>query len=333
MNASSKANKYHWASLQEAGTLTGLRFLFLLYRIFGKRFYSIVMYPVALYFVLCNGVARRASQQYLHYHWQAHSECWKRKPNLLNSIAHFKCFAETILDKGLAWCIEMSEDEFVIDDFSIIETLMADTRGQLIIGTHFGNLEYCRGFMQRYKQKIINILVYDKHSANFVEIMQRLNPDSRINIFQVDEFDVPTILLLKQKIDQGEWVFIAGDRVPLSGLEHTISVEFLNHKAPLPMGPYLLAKALACPVKLMFGYRHPGLGDKKVYFEVVPFADKISFSRTDRETILGDYAQQFASHLERHCQQAPYQWFNFYSFWSTTKKVKNSLPTTAKEGV
>lgn len=314
----------HWASIQEVGTLAGLRFLFLLYRIFGKSVYSLVMYPVALYFVLFKSNARRASQQFLLFHWKKNPKFWKKKPSLLNSVIHFKQFAETILDKSLGWISDISEDEFVIHDFSIIETLMKDSRGQLIIGSHFGNLEYCRGFMQRYKEKHINILVYDRHSANYVELMQRLNPDSRVNIFQVDEFDVPTILRLKTKIDNGEWVFIAGDRIPLAGLEHTVEVNFLDKKANLPIGPYLLAKALACPVKLMFGYRHPNLASNKVCFEVVPFTDRVEFSRKDRQQKLSDYAQQFIAHLERHSLQAPYQWFNFYNFWVENQRVDNS---------
>lgn len=324
--SSAALNRQHWASIQEVGTLTGLRFLFLLYRLFGKRFYSLLMYPVALYFVLFNGASRRASQQFLGLHYQKQPEFWVGPPTLWSSVIHFKHFAETILDKGLAWYSEMTEDEFVIEDFSIIEELMADKRGQLVIGTHFGNLEYCRGFMQRYKEKIINILVYDKHSANFVQIMQKLNPDSRVNVFQVDEFDVPTILLLKQKIDEGEWVFIAGDRIPLAGLQHTIEVDFLGEKAPLPMGPYLLAKALACPVKLMYGYRHPKLDKNKVFFEVVPFCDAITFTRKDRKEKLQSYAQEFAFHLERHCLQAPYQWFNFYNFWEPAKLADKVEP-------
>ncbi|MFT6389582.1 MAG: putative LPLAT superfamily acyltransferase [Cellvibrionaceae bacterium] len=320
--SSALVNKQHWASLQEAGTLTGLRFLFLLYRLFGKGFYSLLMYPVAFYFLLFNAESRRASQFFLKLHWQVNPGFWVKKPSFFNSVIHFKQFAETILDKALAWSSEITEDEFVVEDFSIIEELMADKRGQLVIGTHFGNLEYCRGFMQRYKEKIINILVYDKHSANFVQVMQKLNSDSRVNIFQVDEFDVATILLLKQKIDKGEWVFIAGDRIPLGGLQRTIEVDFLGKKAPLPIGPYLLAKALECPVKLMFGYRHPKLGKDKVCFEVVPFAEAIHFSRKSRQQALHVYAQEFASNLERHSLQAPYQWFNFYDFWGDSQRVE-----------
>ena len=313
-------DKQHWASLQEAGTYTGLRFLFFLHRYLGRGFFSLLMYPVACYFVLCKPFARRASQRFLRYHWQHCPDYWARQPNWLHCILHFKHFAEAILDKALAWSADINHDDFIIERPELIESLMADHRGQLIIGTHFGNLEYCRGFMQRYRNKVINILVYDKHSANFVKIMQTLNADSRMNIFQVDEFDVPTILRLKQKIAQGEWVFIAGDRIPLEGLQHTVQANFLGHSAPLPMGPYLLAKTLECPVKLMFGYRHPRYGAEKIYFEVVPFAEQISFGRRDRAEKMQGYAQAFADHLQRHCEQAPYQWFNFYDFWGCGDK-------------
>ena len=317
MQSNTIHNEQHWSSFREAGTLLGMRFLFLLHRCLGRRVFSIVMYPVALYFLACRPVARRSSLHFLRTHWESNPGFWRSKPGYWQVMMHIKHFAETILDKVLAWSSEIAEDNFVIEDFSVIEKLMTDPRGQLIIGTHFGNLEYCRGFMQRYKSKTINILIYDKHSANFVEIMQRVNPDSRINVFQVDEFDVATILLLKSKVNRGEWVFIAGDRIPLTGLQRTISVDFLGRKAPLPMGPYLLAKALACPVNLMFGYRHPKLPANKVYFEVFPFTEKLTLSRANREQQLQRYAQDFANRLQKHCAQAPYQWFNFYDFWTS----------------
>jgi predicted LPLAT superfamily acyltransferase len=311
----SDRNVDHWATLKESGTYSGLRFLFFLNNVLGRKVYSLIVYPVALYFVIFNAKSRRASQQYLLLHWHKNSQALKNKPNLRNSVIHFKYFAEAVLDKALAWSSDIPEDTFVAVDPSCIDEMMADKRGQLIIGSHFGNLEYCRGFMQRYKDKIINILVYDKHSANFVQIMQKINPDSRINIFQVDEFDIATILLLKQKTDAGEWVFIAGDRIPLAGVEHTVEVSFLDKAARLPIGPYLLAKALACPVKLMFGYRHPDLPENKICFDVVKFTERLSFTRKNRDEVMQQFAQQFISVLERHCLQAPYQWFNFYDFW------------------
>lgn len=168
--------------------------------------------------------------------------------------------------------------------------------------------------MHRYRSKVINILLYDKHAGNFVKMMQKQNDESRLNVFQVDEFDMTTIMQLKQKIDAGEWVFIAGDRIPLSGVERTVEVEFLDQKAPLPIGPYMLAKALACPVNYMFAYRHKP-AQNKVVFDVTPVCEKLVISRKNREHDIAQYAQLFSDKLEGHCHNAPYQWFNFYNFW------------------
>lgn len=304
----------HWSQTREAGTMAAMRLVFFIYRLCGRKVFSIIMYPVALYFVLCRKEQREASLQYLTAHYRFKPEIWQSKTGYRHVLLHFKTFAEVILDKMLGWLDEISEKDFVLSSPENIEALHNDDRGQLIIGSHFGNLEFCRGFMHRYRSKVINILVYDKHAGNFVKMMQDENNESRLNVFQADEFDVTTIMMLKEKIDAGEWVFIAGDRVPLSGLERTVDVQFLGENAPLPIGPYMLAKALACPVKLMFAYRCEA-SDNKVLFDVAPLCDKLQINRKTRQQDLQHYAQQFASKLEEHCLNAPYQWFNFYDFW------------------
>ena len=308
------SSQQHWSQMKEAGTLTGMRFVYLLYRVFGRWVFSLIMYPVALYFVVSRPAQRRASRQYLQANYRRDPQRWRRKPTTFHVLLHFKSFAEVILDKLLGWLDEISEKDFVLTSPTLIDALMEDKRGQLIIGSHFGNLEFCRGFMHRYRSKVINILLYDKHAGNFVKMMQKQNDESRLNVFQVDEFDVTTIMMLKEKIDAGEWVFIAGDRVPLSGLERTVEVDFLGQKAPLPIGPYMLAKALACPVKLMFAYRYKPQNNK-ILFDVKPLCDKLELSRKHRNQDLQHYAQQFADKLEEHSLKAPYQWFNFYDFW------------------
>jgi predicted LPLAT superfamily acyltransferase len=307
----------HWSGFREAGTLLGMRFLLFLNKYCGRYFFSIAMYPVAAYFVLFRRCARQSSLAYLSRLHAFYPQCLSGKPNYWMVLQHFKTFAEAILDKLLAWFAEIGEDAFVLIDAGAVDQLMKDERGQLIIGSHFGNLEFCRGFMQRHREKTINILIYDKHAANFVRLMEDVNVDSRVNVFQVDEFDIAIILLLKDKIDKGEWIFIAGDRIPLAGLQRTVSANFLGQSAPFPIGPYVLAKALGCPVKLMFGYHHPALLRTQIYFEVISFADRVVFSRQDRDRQIAGYAQVFATALQERCVQSPYQWFNFYNFWSS----------------
>ncbi|MCW8108910.1 hypothetical protein OPS25_10440 [Alteromonas ponticola] len=324
-------NPQHWSHIKEAGTLTGMRLIYWLYRLFGRWFFSLIMYPVALYFVMTKPTQRQASRQFLKAHYKIAPHRWRMPPNNLHVLMHFKSFAEVILDKVLGWLIKIDESDFVLTSPQTVDTLLADPRGQLIIGSHFGNLEFCRGFMHRYRSKVINILLYDKHAGNFVKMMQKQNDESRLNVYQVDEFDMTTILTLKEKIAAGEWVFIAGDRIPLSGVERTVEVDFLGDKAPLPIGPYMLAKALACPVNYMFAYRYPAAGNK-VLFDVMPMGDKVAISRKNREADIRYYAQQFADKLHEHCLKAPYQWFNFYNFWQPLKQDNDALDNTRERG-
>ena len=301
----------HWSTLKEAGTLKGLFFLLWVHRIFGRKIFSFVIVFVSLYFFLFLPRARKSSLEYLKKHYRYFPKVWKKKPGKLQALIHIYSFGQAILDKLLAWSAALDESEFDISDRNALDTFMKQKNGQLIIGSHIGNLEYCRGFVERYKNKTINALVYDQHSANFVNAMQKLNSSSRMHVYQVSNLDIPTMLQLKSKIENGEWLFIAGDRIPLTGEQRTVSVDFLGAKANLPIGPYMLGKLLQCEVQLMFSYRK----NKKVVFERIPFAAQITLPRGQSDRALIEYAQQFAHALEKQVEQAPYQWFNFYPYW------------------
>jgi len=312
----SQAPARHWSSIKEAGTLLGLKFLWLMHRIFGRGMVSFMLLPTVAYFVVFRPATRRSSENFLQTHYQKFPAFWTKKPGLKNVARHFWEFAETVVDKLLSWFIDIDAEQFDIQDPEYIEQAMADPRGRLIIGSHFGNLEYCRGFVHRYRERVINILIHDKHSENYNALMRQLNPESRINIFQVSEFDVSNMLRIKAKIDAGEWIFIAGDRSPPSGPQRTVAVEFIGQTSYMPIGPYMLAHALACPVDLLFTYCDYGSKDKSIKVELTSFAERIQLNRKHREQQLQEYTQRYAKVLESHCEIAPYQWFNFYDFWA-----------------
>lgn len=108
----------------------------------------------------------------------------------------------------------------------------------------------------------------------------------------------------------GEWVVIAADRVPVHG-GRTVEVTFLGDRAPLPIGPYVMASLFACPVYLMFVLRRGGRNH--AYFE--RFAERVTLPRASRDAALAAYAQNYAERLEHYLRLEPLQWFNYYPFW------------------
>jgi predicted LPLAT superfamily acyltransferase len=50
-----------------------------------------------------------------------------------------------------------------------------------------------------------------------------------------------------------------------------------------------------------------------IHFE--HFADEIVLNREHRAQEIQSWMQRYVARLEHHARRAPYNWFNFYSFW------------------
>ena len=108
-----------------------------------------------------------------------------------------------------------------------------------------------------------------------------------------------------------EFVAIAGDRIPVSANPRVAWAQFFGAPAPFPVGPYVMASLLQCPVYLIFTFRRGRASE--IHFEL--FRESVHLPRTERERALATLAADYAARLEHYCRQAPLQWFNFYQFW------------------
>ncbi len=143
-------------------------------------------------------------------------------------------------------------------------------------------------------------------------MLAQLDARSQLNLMQVTDMSPATAMVLADKVAQGEFVVIAGDRVPVSPNPRVARASFMGRVAPFPVGPYVLASLLRCPVYLMFSRRTAS--GAQVSFEF--FRDLIELPRNQRAQRLDELAAGYAARLEFHCLQAPFQWFNFYDFWA-----------------
>ncbi len=108
-------------------------------------------------------------------------------------------------------------------------------RGQLLVGSHLGNLEVCRALGELGRQVRMNVLVHTRHAERFNRLLGEAGA-SHLRLIQVSELDPAVMLQLSQRLDDGEWLAIAGDRVPLHGGRVT-EASFLGHPAAFPQGP------------------------------------------------------------------------------------------------
>lgn len=300
----------HWADFQEKSSLLGIRLLFDIYRFFGKRIAGLILYPVVFYYWLTNKPARLASYNYLR-RLSFYAPQSKIDDSIGFSLKHFFSFADSIVDKLAGWCGLLPETHFEYQGRDLLVAELNAGRGVLLLGSHFGNLELCRVIANHQEDIKINVLVHTKHAQKFNHLLKQYNAKSSLNLFQVTDIDMSTVMMLADKIDNGELVIIAADRVPVNNNRRTTQVSFLGGLAAFPQGPYILGSLLACPIYTVFCVKDKN--NYKINFEI--FSQKLMWSKSDREYEIAQYVQLYAKRLEAQVLKAPLQWFNFYEFW------------------
>ncbi|EKB29784.1 glycosyltransferase family 2 protein [Aeromonas dhakensis] len=310
-----RERRTHWSRTPERGSLLGMQIMLASYRLLGRRGFSLLLYPVIGYFWLTGRAQREASRAYL-----ARLEAFANAQGVAlpieprSSFRHFLRFGEAALDKLAGWRGDITEQEVELVGVEHYQAAINSGKGVLLLGSHLGDLELCRALGSRKQGLRINALVFTRHAARFNALLKQINPDSHLNLIQVQELGADTAILLKEKLEQGEWVVIVGDRTSVTREKRVIWADFLGAPAPFPLGPFVLSSVLGCPVYLMFGLKEQGRF--RVHFE--PFADGQPLPRQGRQQILASRVQAYADRLQHHCLRAPLDWFNFFDFWQLT---------------
>jgi predicted LPLAT superfamily acyltransferase len=222
-------------------------------------------------------------------------------------------FADVLLDKALVWTGGLDLDEIRREVDPHFDRAVDANRGGVLVVAHFGNLEVLRRLGERAKQLRLHILVHTRHAERFNRMMTRVNPQSAERLLQVTEVDTATIAHLAARVELGDFVVIAADRVPVTS-ERTLEVPFLGADAAFPIGPWVLAAALGCPVYWLACYQRPA--DSGRYTLVCELMrERVVLPRKTRDAALREVIADYARYLERACREAPLAWFNFFPFW------------------
>ena len=120
------------------------------------------------------------------------------------------------------------------------------------------------------------------------------------------------MLRVQAALDTGMVLGVLGDRT--LGGDATVKAPFLGAEAEFPLGPMRLAAMLRRPVLFMSGLY---LGGNRYAIHFERLADFSAIERAERDAAVHTAVEAYAACLERHCRNAPYNWFNFFDFWRT----------------
>lgn len=309
----------HWREIPERGSAWGIAILRVILRIGGLRVMRVVLAPVAFYYLLTHGVARTASRDYIS---RLNLYCSKRGlpcplPDDWRGVyQHIYSFALGMAEKYAAWSGgAVLGTSIQKDGLEVARRLTQRREGVVLLASHLGNFDISIAFGAFDTGRRFRILIDHAGMRRFNDLRFSTMRHDRIVFHDADNVGPETAVELRRAVDDGDIVVLAADRLGAPG-DDSVRVRLLDGQAVLPVGPWVIAHLLGCPVYAVFACRE-GTG-----YRLIPFVigERVELgSRAGRRENIRQHAQHFADCMERVMLRYPEQWYNFFQFWHEDK--------------
>lgn len=297
-----KPSTPEWVDRPERSNTLAIRFIVWVALTLGRRIARLFLYPICLYFFLFARTARIASKNYLR-------KVLGHEPGALDGLRHIHTFASTILDRVFLLNGRFDKFDVRVHLDEAAQAIVAKQQGCILLGAHLGSFEIARAYAHETQGPPASMVMYEENARKLNEVLKAINPDLAQQVIGLGKID--SMLKVEEALQRGEFIGILADR----GLEHggaSMTCDFLGEPASFPTGPLRIAYILKKPVLLMAGvYRGGNRYD--LYFEQL--IDMSTEQGMSRDEILRQAMQHYVAGIEKHCRNAPYNWFNFYDFW------------------
>ena len=325
-----KESFIHWSEKKEQAGYLRVKILLKLFLILPIMMLRIIAFPVGFFYFVFSKKTRDDSNYFLHRAapFITNPKTAKKCQSIFRSLRHIVSFALTLIEKMESWGgkFPFKQIYFQDDDINDLIERLENKKGAVLICSHLGNTELLRGLASFNRTGVsrrisVTSIIDTEISAHFTRIIKELNPESAMEIINAKNINPDTVLYLEKKLIDGGLVVIAGDRTQADGNEKTIMIPFLDEEAPFSVGAFYLAALLHMPIYYVFALRR---GELSIYpkYDMHVYKNKISterskeYSKKERFEYSTLLVRSFAEMLETHCKNHPFQWYNFYNFWS-----------------
>jgi len=291
-----------WADRPERGGALSVRVAVWLALGLGRSAAKLLLPAASLYFLAVSASDRAASRAFLR-------RVLGREPALIEVFRHFHTFAITVLDRIYLLRGRLAGFQVHVEGVDIVSDLLDRGEGCLLMGSHLGSFEIIGALGRQARVPRIRLVMYRRNAGHLSAAMAAINPELARQVIALGEPD--SMVQLEAALSEGDFAGILADRV-LDG-DESVSIPFLGQPARFPRGPFQVAAVMKRPLVLMVGlYRGGNRYD--IHFERL--ADMTNASRDQRATLVDRAMRHYVERLEHYCRAAPFNWFNFYDYWS-----------------
>ena len=283
-----------------------LMLLWYIYKLAGKNAVKFIVFFVNLFAFLGAPKIRKCSEKYL--------KVAAGKAAAKDTFKHFLSYAYALVDK-----MEMFTDNFPFKNIYFADEAqremlykdLLDKKGIYFLCSHLGNINAMRTFFRSgtvIEDIKVNLFLEAKQCKIFKSFIDKISSDNPIVTYPVEEIDLTTSIELKDKLDSGEIIFMAGDRIAPNNDNAVFQTDFLGRKVNFPIGAFKFGMLMGAPIYFIACTKEKH--DKyAIHIQKFEFIGK-------RQEKLEELEQQYVKFLEKLTSKYPYQFYHFYDFFN-----------------
>lgn len=268
--------------------------VFKLYKLFGYKFITYLMYPVTIFYCLfANNVKEALKIYYQHLNIEFTHKLY---------CEHLRNFAMTMIDRFITK-MNPAAYTFIYEDSKRLLELSSEVN--ILVFSHFGGWSSASNFS--HSSKKINVVMQERLISSIKEIEKTLEKNALVNIIDLNQDPIAASVAIANALLENELVAMMGDRTSSTNSRKLIN--FLGEDAYFNENPFKIAYKMEKPLILYF-VMLVGIQTYKV--EII----ELDIDRTkDKNSAILEAMQKYVAAYENIAKRYPTQWFNFYDFW------------------
>ncbi len=289
-----------------------LKILWYCYKFTNKIVLKILFFPIYCVIFLFVKNAKKSSKQYREV-LRAFCEENNVKFKNFSSFSHIYSYVDSVIDKFDACTLAKNLPNFIInenDDFKFLKSLLEAKNGCFLICSHLGNIEVLPAILTLKKdlpKTKCHAFMRVSQSPIFHKFFSKYFSCKDTTIIPVEDINIETSIEMKESLNKGHLVMMAGDRMSSFKDNENIKISFLGRKVLFPKGVFRFSQMMEVPVFFVICVKEKK-NTYKVYFKN---ANKDFLTRDKVENL----ACEYANFLEDLVVKYPNQWFHFYDFF------------------